>query len=267
MPGTIKRKQWGDVNILEFIGEFGMMNVPTLGTRIDNLIEQGQSRIVFNLRLVTFMNSTWFGYVDGKIHHVRDLGGDLVLSRPSRFVRRVLNTLGLDEKVKCFETDEEAVLYFTKGEAVEPIDLSAEGVELDEELFGVSTLMFRPLDDDGAELLGPKPLVGKIADLQDEGLVFHWTVPPASSGLALNRDNFPELMQPGRRLKVKFRQHLAVRTRYFEAECEVLKAEVRVADDEAQAEVVIRYTRLDPEDKAIIDRYRGDIEALRKRVR
>jgi anti-anti-sigma factor len=98
----VERKQWGEVTILSFVGEFDAYNLPTFSGKIDNLIETGNTKLVFNLRLMTFINSSALGYLVQTKKRVEETGGDLVIITPSKFVRKALTVLGLHEYFKIY---------------------------------------------------------------------------------------------------------------------------------------------------------------------
>jgi len=258
----VERKQWGDVTILSFIGEFDAYNLPTFSGKIDNLIETGNTKLVFNLRLMTFINSSALGYLVQTKRRVEEAGGDMVIITPSKFVRKALTVLGLHEYFKIFETEEEGVLFFHKAGDVEVMRLDQ--VEPDEKLLGENAVMFRLRDEKGAEILGPAPFVGKISSLYADGLQYRWDVPKSGGRSQLTTDNFDELIHPGRALSVKFRQPFVAKTKYFEADAAVMKVK-KDTDDEGATEAMIHisYTKIDEGDRKLLENYVADLDAYR----
>lgn len=264
----VERKQWGDVTILSFVGEFDAFNLPTFSSKIDNLVESGQNRLVFNLRLMTFINSSALGYLVKTKKRVEEGGGDLVLVSPSKFVKKALTVLGLTQFFKIYETEEEGVLFFHKGEDVHAMNLGGLEAEGDEKLLGENAIMFRVVDEDGKSLLGPTPLVGRISSLYKNGLLFRWSVPGGGGRSPLSTENFDEMIHPGRSLSVKFRQPFVAKTKYFEATAAVMKVNKEIQDDGvAEATVHVEYTDIDAKDKEILDSFVDDLEGLRREVR
>ena len=76
----VERKEWDGVTILTFTGEWDAFNLPTFSAKIDNLVESGNTNLVFNLRLLTFINSSALGYLVKTKRAVEAGGGDLVAS-------------------------------------------------------------------------------------------------------------------------------------------------------------------------------------------
>ena len=262
----VERKQWGDVTIISFVGEFDAYNLPTFSGKIDNLIETGNVKLVFNLRLMTFINSSALGYLVQTKRRVEETGGDMVIITPSKFVRKALTVLGLHEYFKIYETEEEGVLFFHKAGDVEEMKLDE--VALDEKLLGENAVMYRLRDEGGAEILGPAPFVGKISSLYPDGLQFRWEIPAAGGRSQLNAENFDELIQPGRAISVKFRQPFVAKTKYFEADTAVMKVSKNTDDDGVtEAMIHISYTKIDGGDRKLLENYVSDLKDYRKEVK
>jgi len=264
----VERKQWGDVTILAFVGEFDAYNLPTFSGKIDNLIETGNTKLVFNLRLMTFINSSALGYLVQTKRRVEGLGGDLVIITPSKFVRKAVTVLGLHEFFKIFETEEEGVLFFHKAGEVEEMKLDALEVEPDEKLLGENAIMFRLRDESGKEMLGPAPFVGKISNLYTQGLQYRWEVPKAGGRSQLTTENFDELIHAGRALSVKFRQPLAAKAKFFEAKAAVMKVSKDINDEGVtEAMIHIDYTKIDDGDRKLLEKFVDDLEDFRREVK
>ena len=118
----IDRKTVGNVTILAFTGEFDTFNLPTISEKLDALIQTGCTRLVFNLRLLKFVNSSALGYLIKTHRRLRELDGELVLAEPSKFFQSTIMTLGIDEIIKVFPNDDDAVKYFHPGGDESPGD-------------------------------------------------------------------------------------------------------------------------------------------------
>ena len=120
----IERKTAGNVTILAFTGEFDAPNLPQVEEKTDTPIQEGCTHLVFNFRLLTFVDSSALGHLIKTAKRLKDLGGELVLSEPSKFLQTTIKTLGIDQILRVFPSDEEAVTYFheTGGEEASPED-------------------------------------------------------------------------------------------------------------------------------------------------
>ncbi len=74
-----------DHAVLHLRGEFDTYYVPALQKEIDDVVKAGIVRIVLNLRLVKFINSTALGSIIKASKALNAKGGKLVISRPSAF--------------------------------------------------------------------------------------------------------------------------------------------------------------------------------------
>ena len=102
----------GDVTHLKFHGVLDAASLPTIKKEFDALLEQGATRVVFNINGLEFINSAALGFLVAAQKRLRESHGELVLSAPSKFFQTKIVTLGIDRFLKIFPTDEEAFKYF-----------------------------------------------------------------------------------------------------------------------------------------------------------
>ena len=114
----LEKHRYDDIIILKFTGEFDTFNLPGFSERIDKMISQGDNLMILDLHLLKFINSAALGYLIKTSKSVSDKGGELVMARPSKFVKKTLSTLGLDSVFKMYTTVEDAIQHFKKGEDV-----------------------------------------------------------------------------------------------------------------------------------------------------
>ncbi len=108
----LEHSKKGDVTLLRFHGALDATSLPTLMKEFDALLEQGATRIVFNIHGLEFINSAGIGFFVAAQKRLRESHGELVLSAPSKFFQTKIATLGIDRIFKIFPTDEEAFKYF-----------------------------------------------------------------------------------------------------------------------------------------------------------
>ena len=109
----IERKTAGNVTILAFIGEFDAFSLPQVGETVETLTQRC-TQVVFNLRLLTFSDSSALGYLIRTAKRLKELDGELVLSEPSKRFQTTIKTLGIDKILKVFPSDEEAVRHLNE---------------------------------------------------------------------------------------------------------------------------------------------------------
>jgi anti-anti-sigma factor len=254
----LEKTRYEDVLILRFVGEFDTFNLPGFQERVEKMVEGGDVRFVMDVRLLKFINSSALGYLIRLSKQLRERGGDLLLARPSKFLKKTLLTLGLEEVFKIFETVEDALLHFRKGATVGAINL--EGSEYDESLTGAVPLLFRPRaagDDDAA----PNQ-VGRIVTLYEDGLLFRYD--PAGEIDPVELD-----LRPGNTLKLKFRQPFATKERYFEMDARVQQVSEIEGETKGDATVTVRvlYDKIADEDRDILRQFVKDQASWRAELK
>lgn len=254
----LEKRRYDDVVILKFTGEFDGSNLPTFASRIDGMIDAGDRQLVLDVFALKFINSSALGYLVKTSKRVKELRGELVLARPSRFLSRTLATLGLDSTFQAFETVEDAILHFKRGESVGKIDLSK--AETDESLTGAVPILFRK----DATVAGKEPpnQVGRIVTLYEDGLVFRYD--PAPGG----KDPVEADLVSGAKLKLKFRQPFAIKEHYFEMGGVVADVK-RGAVEDAPTAITVRttYDRIRDDDRKALQQFVRDLDAWKSELK
>ncbi len=240
----LEKKRYDEIVILKFTGELEAFNLPGFTERMERWIQSGDVRFVFDVRLLTFLNSSAFGYILRLRKVLAEKGGGLVLARPSKFVRKTIKTYGVEGILPLAETVEDAILHFKKGADV--AQLALEGTESDEALQGEVPVIFRLRAEEGADEAPNQ--VGRIVSLYEDGILFHYEA-------ASNLDPVELNVGVGTLLKLKFRQPFVVKDRYFEMDARV--REVGVFEDAGNENRVLA-VRVDWEE--ISDQDRQDLE-------
>lgn len=254
--------QQGDVTILEFTGEFDAFNLGPVAKAIDEMIDQGEARIVFQLKKLTFINSSALGYLIRARKKAQAAGGDAVLAEPSKFVRKLLATVGLDRLFSIYESTDDALKHYGGGLMAPGANLAGE--EIDETLLGANSLIFT-IDVEGRA----RKYIGKISSLHADGLKFRFEVPGWSkeSRPPISTANFEKVVPPGTSIQVKFRQPFLVQGRYFEMASSVVRAARELMDDgHSEALFTIRYQNAKPEDLALLRQFVSDMEQFRQEL-
>ncbi|MDJ0976262.1 MAG: STAS domain-containing protein [Planctomycetota bacterium] len=252
----LEKHRYDDIIILKFTGEFDTFNLPGFSERIDKMISQGDNLMILDLHLLKFINSAALGYLIKTSKSVEGQGGEMVMARPSKFVKKTLSTLGLDSVFKMFETVEDAIQHFKKGEDVG--ELKLEGGEYDESLTGAVPILFRPSATDGA----PNQ-VGRIVTLYEDGLLFRYEASGEGD------DPAKTYLSEGTKLKLKFRQPFAVKDYYFEMSGGVSQVSEMVGtdDEEGVLTVKVKYDEIKPEDRKHLEQFVRDQEAWKQELK
>jgi anti-anti-sigma factor len=97
------------VMVLRPHGRLDMRSAQSMRERLTQLAADGRVRIVIDLDLVKFMDSSGLSALISGLKSVRQSAGDLRIARPGEQVRLVLHSTQLDRVLKPYDTIEEAV--------------------------------------------------------------------------------------------------------------------------------------------------------------
>ena len=79
-----------------------------------NLVQQGKTRVIINMKDIEWISSTGIGIMIRGYKTVREAGGDFVIVRVGERTQQVFNVLRLDHIFKIAATEDDAVAYFKK---------------------------------------------------------------------------------------------------------------------------------------------------------
>jgi anti-anti-sigma factor len=258
-----------DHAILHLRGEFDTYYVPHLQKEIDDLAKAGIVRVVLNLRLVKFINSTALGAMIKASKGLSSKQGKLAISRPSSFCRDIIEKVGLDRVVGVYDSDEAAV---------ESLGLTqptrAGGVEGQSE--ESSSVLFAPVDESRIEhflsqsqvivkapITKDKPAsawsgAGRMSALDERGLRFTWN----GGHTGLSPFAIAQFLSIGTEWKVKFRLPLLQRG-YCEAVAVVSEVEERPDGVKVRAS----FKAIDDTTRKAIQQYASDLAFLKEELR
>ncbi|MGI5211424.1 STAS domain-containing protein [Plantactinospora sp. CA-290183] len=109
MSLTVRTEQRGEMAVVSVGGELDMATAPQLQDQITDLLEKGQTRLVFDLSDLTFCDSTGLSVFVRARNSADEAGGVVRLAAPRRGVLRILEVSGLVEVLQTYPTVDEAV--------------------------------------------------------------------------------------------------------------------------------------------------------------
>jgi len=227
----VLKENLSGIVVLTLKGEFDSFVTNPFSNEIAKVHDEGVHKIVLNMRLVKFVNSTALGAMIKARKGCRSAGGDLVVSQPSPSVREAMESLGLDRLFSIFDDDDAALTELDKAGAV----------ELDEE--SESAVMIHVPEV-------PRPIVARLRKLEIDSI--ECRMPPGS----------PELAR-GRELRLKFRLPL-YRKEYFELAGRVERSS---NDADGRSIVTLRITEASDADRKAIESFVDDMRELRDAAR
>ncbi|MHC5010726.1 MAG: STAS domain-containing protein [Planctomycetota bacterium] len=254
----LEKKRYEDVVILKFVGEFDTFNLPAFQERIEKMVSGGDILFILDVYLLKFINSSALGFLIRFSKQLKEQGGEVVLARPSKFLRKTLVTLGLEGMFPIFESVEDGILHFKKSADVAQLHL--EGGEHDEALTGAVPILFRKVTAGDA---APPNQVGRIVTLYDDGLLFRYQ--PEGEIDPVEMD-----LTSGAKLKLKFRQPFAVKDHYFEMEGQVSEVNtIEGTEGEGDRVITIRvvYDKIKEDDREHLDQFVRDQDMWRAELK
>ena len=227
-------KSQGSATILVLQGELDASNLPQLKEAFEDRIGKGANRYCVNLEGLRFVNSSGIGYLVALQKRLRQEGGDMVLSKPSKFLQTTIRTLGLDQVFPVFGSDEDAVRHFGGEEAA----TIASDAPVDPSLLGSTAMKFRLADTSGPE--GE----ARILHIWRDGISFRYPDDPDREKID------PDELTFGRRLAVTFRQPFIDKQHVFDIEGEIAYA---LDQDDGSVKYHLQYTKISDGDRKRIE--------------
>jgi anti-anti-sigma factor len=256
--------------ILHLRGEFDTFYVPAFQEEVEGLIKAGVVHVVLNLRLVKFINSTALGGLIKASKILTANGGQLQISRPSRFCKDIIEKVGLDRVIPVHESDEAAAAAFGL-EA--PESQSNADFEVDK-----SSVIFSPTDLSRVEHFlseedrGKGPVnpvhghsfggrwsgIARMSSLDENGLSFTWS--GGTSGLS--PFEMGQLLAIGTEWKLKFRLPLLKK-----GYCEATTTATEVEERPDGVKVCFQFTDITDETRETVKQYAADMAYLKDELR
>ena len=259
-----------DYTVLHLRGEFDTYYCPLLMKEVEGLIAAGSNRVVLNMRLVKFINSTALGAIIKASKALGAKGGGMTISRPSPFVRDIIKKVGIDRVVPLFDSDEAAADALRGGPTEAPGSDQEGAFEEDEAavLFTLTDVDRLKHFIDTAALAPKNPLhghsfgqnwrgVGRMSALESKGLAFTWN----GGKTGLNPFEMGQLLALGSEMQLKFRLPLLQK-----GHVEALAAVTRIEERPDGVKVSAEFKDLVDETRDLVAQYAKDIAFLKREL-
>lgn len=111
----IARRTADAISVLDVEGQLDLSNCHVLHEAVDKEVSAGQFRIILNLKLLSFIDSSCLGSILGSLGEVRKRGGDLaIVGNP--LVERIITLTGLHHILSIYATIDGAIESLSEGE-------------------------------------------------------------------------------------------------------------------------------------------------------
>lgn len=256
-----------DYAILHLRGEFDTFYVTALQQEIDALVKAGVFRVVLNLRLVRYINSTALGALAKIRKQLEASGGKVVVSRPSPFTRDMMTKVGLDRVLGIYDSEEAAIEAVTHGTAPKA---AASGGE-DQ----AATVLFSPVDTSRIDHFLPESAghaklgkeksaaaawsgAGRMSSIDVHGLRFTWN----GGSTGLTPFSMGQFLALGTEWRLKFRLPMMAKG-YREVVASITELEERPEG----LKVGSTFKQLDAATRAEIEGYVKDLAYLKDELK
>jgi anti-sigma B factor antagonist len=229
-----------DIQFLGFVGSFDTTDVEAFQAHIEEAIDDQRFKVVINMGQMTFINSTALGSLIRAQKRLNQYGGDLAIAELGGFAGGVFKTLGIDRKIRCYESEQEARDYLA--------EVGAEGVSVDGEQF----VQFSFVDDAELEVAGTDKRVGVMKSIGEQGLSLLWE----------NLDNLDadRMFHAGARVQLEFQLPLYHETHTFSAKATVVSTAVTAGN---RMTVQARFDALSDVERGAVQQYVRDLRYLK----
>ena len=95
--------------VVALTGDVDLYTAPELKSELIRLVDLGAKRIVVDLTMTTFIDSTTLGVLLGALKRLRPAGGELALVCADRNIRKIFEITLLDRVFAMFETKADAL--------------------------------------------------------------------------------------------------------------------------------------------------------------
>ncbi len=95
--------------VVALTGDVDLYTAPEFKSELIRLVDRGAKRIVVDLTLTTFIDSTTLGVLLSTLKRLRPAGGELALVCPDRNIRKIFEITLLDRVFAMSDTNTEAL--------------------------------------------------------------------------------------------------------------------------------------------------------------
>ena len=111
---NITNRRENDVAVVMPVGSIDAVTAPELSEHLQNLVNQGQNRLVVDMAGVDYISSAGLRVFLGIVKETRGAGGDIRLAAMQTPVQKVLKLSGFTSILRTFDETEAAVASFAE---------------------------------------------------------------------------------------------------------------------------------------------------------
>jgi anti-anti-sigma factor len=112
MPLVLRQRSVGPITLLELSERLTIENVPELRDKLQDLAVEGRRSFLLDCSQISVVDSQGIGGLVRNWMSLKSRGGKLKLLNPSVRLREVLQIVGLQKVIECFDDIEPALRGF-----------------------------------------------------------------------------------------------------------------------------------------------------------
>ena len=101
------------VVVVSLKGNINVNSSPQLMKQLQDLIKNGDNKILLNMAGVTFLSSSAIGTIAGTFNDMKERNGQLKMTALSKEINHIFEITGLDKRIPISSTVEEGLTTFT----------------------------------------------------------------------------------------------------------------------------------------------------------
>ncbi len=102
----VSSREAGDFVVFEVRGEVDLYSAPVLKKAVYDMIDSGQTKLIFDLNALDFMDSTGLGILVASLKRLTTEGGQLKLACGRDNILKIFKITGLDKVFDIYDTVE-----------------------------------------------------------------------------------------------------------------------------------------------------------------
>jgi anti-sigma B factor antagonist len=100
--------------VLSIIGDLVMWSLPAAKQKVEELLEQGKKKIVFDLEKTNYIDSAGLGFFIGTLKNLKGIKGDMILINLNTYIYGIFQLIQLHNIIDIYDNLEEATKHFDK---------------------------------------------------------------------------------------------------------------------------------------------------------
>ena len=98
--------------VLSIVGDLVMWSLPAAKQKVEELLSQKKTKIVFDLEKTNYIDSSGLGFFIGTLKNLKSVQGDMVLINLNTYIYGIFQLIHLHDIIDIYDNLEEASKHF-----------------------------------------------------------------------------------------------------------------------------------------------------------